>query len=206
MTLIRREQGLSDQLIDSEGKVVATFHAEKFRLQPRLSRALLRAHAASFGHHTVESQRGSFGSLRKLERALVDLGLHDKLPLPRSCFAQVHRWLGRSGLKGCTARSIQNHILIVLQWCDRNVPGIFVAKASFAAPTFPLQPPIAHRRVDEATTKAVLSACYGEIEAVEARMARGKLLLEGNSGSAEDMALSAYLAELLKLGGGALRW
>lgn len=202
MSLERRRTGLCDEMVDEEGRVLCTFDVGKLDLDERVADALLRAHAAEFGHDSLETQKQAFRCLRKLVLALQELELHRSRPLPPSVASVVHDWLKRSGLKGSTAQSHQAIIITLLRWCHRNTSGIVAKQAAFIVPSFARQAPASRRKLTEAETRTVVAACYEEIAAVEARMARGVKLLDPDQSEPADAVLAGLMSDLLRIGEG----
>jgi len=203
MTLKRKRVGLCDKLIDEHGRVVAKFDLSELDLSPLLANAFLRAHAAEYGHTSIESQKQTHRCIRKLVLCLQEKKIHRSLPLPNSIATIFHDWIARTGLKGSTAQSHQNIVLTILRWCARNIHGLIESNACITVAGFVRDMPPKHRKLDTSVTRAVLAACYEDITAVESRIQNGrKLFQQGNVVDATPNILRTTIDDLLAIGGG----
>lgn len=203
----RREAcGARHLLIDADGCVVSTFDLGSSGLDPDVAEALMRAHAASFGHGSIETQRQCFRCLRQFVACMAESGYVSHKPLPPCAAAEFHRWLSQRPLKSSTAESIQNVMTTVLRWCQRNVKGVLAPGLDLMVPAFRRQPPAERPQLSASDLKAILAACYLEIDAVEATMRRGRSLYSGDHGSEEDREFAALIQELITIGNGQLPW
>lgn len=201
--LERRHECLRHHLLDESGRVVATFDLSQLDIHPKIAAALLRAHAAEFGHNEIETQKQAHRCIRKFILFLQECGRHHDVPLPSTVCIDFHQWLIATGLKSSTAQSIQNVVISILRWCDRNIKEIFSACPDFIVPGFIREAPSKRREFTSDFVKKVLDACYGEIEKVEARIEYGARLTAGDSSNEEDGELLAgVISDLLKIGQG----
>lgn len=203
MNQARETHELCHRILDEGGSVVATFDLSRVDVHPAIATAFLRAHAAEFGHTSIESQKQAHRAIRKLILCLQENAIHKSAPLPDSIATIFHAWIKSSHLKESTAQSLQNVVLTVLRWCARNIPGTVHQNASLLAPSFRREKPAPMRRLEENEVRSVLAACYAEIENTEARLALGRrCLLDGDAGGDEATGLRATVRDLLTVGHG----
>lgn len=201
-SLVHKFDGLSLQLLDDQGKLLSRFDLSKAEIPRQLATELLRALATEFGHTSLETHRQTFRCIRKFIAFLIENQLNESLPLPASIATDMHRWLAGSVLAGSTAASHQNAILAVLKWCSRNSHGLLSKRTNFVVPSFRRQKPKERSSLDEKDVRAILAACYKEIESVESTRSLGDRLLAGKYKNQTDAFLGTLLADLLVLGAG----
>ncbi|WP_124533049.1 hypothetical protein [Burkholderia cepacia] len=203
--LERRSGYLLDKLIDESGRIIATFDLSRLDIHPDLVVALLRAHAAEFGHNEIETQKQAHRCIRKFILFLQEIGLHKTVPLPSNICIDFHRWLADSGLKSSTAQSVQNVMMSMLRWCGRNASGILSKNPDFIVPRFVRNAPAEKREFTPDFTRRVLAACYGEIEKIESRISYGASLSSGDLLDEErDRFLASVIKDLLVIGQGVI--
>ncbi|MFK0377457.1 hypothetical protein [Pandoraea sp. NPDC090278] len=205
MNNTREVHQLCHRILDADGNMVAAFDLSAVDVHSTLASAFLRAHAAEFGHTSIESQKQAHRAIRKLILCLQEHALHNRVPLPISIAQIFHDWIKSSGLNESTAQSHQNIVVAVLRWCARNLPGTVHPKASMLAPSFRRPKPTQMRRLEESEVRSLLSACYEEIEATEMRLARGRMCFSENAVSdGELLELRKTVIDLLRAGKGQL--
>lgn len=203
MTLRREFGELCYSLIDEHGHVAAKFDCSKMDVAPAIAKALLRAHAALYGHTAIATQRQNWRWIRKFVLCLQCSNLKSRVPLPASVASDFHIWLKGTGLNGSTMQSTQNTVLSVLRWCSRNAFDVVQKETSFAVPPFARDEPRAREALSMNTAMTVLDICYSKIEIIEARILKGQALLsEEGEHSPEDAETAKTLRDLLLLGNG----
>ncbi|WP_155755419.1 hypothetical protein [Burkholderia multivorans] len=179
------------------------FDLSALDVSPDAASAFLRAHAAEYGHTTIETQKQAHRCIRKLILCLQQLEIHRRLPLPASIAELFHEWIGKTGLRDSTAQSHQQTTLTILRWCARNVPGIVPSDACLVAPPFIRQPPTPRPKLEASMIRNVLAACYAEIEITESRLtASRKLMAGGDSGCSLHRLFVQTIGDLLRIGQG----
>jgi hypothetical protein len=203
MTLRREFGELCYSLIDEDGHVAAKFDCSKMDVAPMIAKALLRAHAALYGHTAIATQSQNWRWIRKFVLCLQSLNLKNRVPLPASVANEFHIWLKETGLSGSTMQSTQNTVFSVLRWCSRNAFDVVQQKTSFAVPPFARGEPRAREALSMNTAMTVLDICYSKIEIIEARILKGQALLSDKGDhSPEDAEIAKTLRDLLLLGNG----
>lgn len=190
------------ELLDEHGHLISKFNLAGYELPEKLIRELFRAMLSEFGHTALETQRQVFRCIRKFVIFLKETCAQVDLPLRPTTPTEYHQWLANANLVGATAQSHQNVIFALLKWLQRNSPGVISARAGFFSPNFQRTKPNLRKPLSEETVRKVLSACYKEIEEVEARWALGDRLLRGESRDSKEEELASLLCDLLKIGGG----
>lgn len=170
-----------------EGQADWNFDFGKLGLSFKFAHALRRATEAVFGHTEIVSKYKVAIVLRRFARFLFAANMHVRSRLPADCFQKYAKWLADSEL----GPSAQAHVVIVknlLQWCVRNAPGVLQDGANLVAPLIrPTKRKTASRGLTEAELKAVLQACYDEIERTEQRIWKMRSLLSGKWQTSEEL-------------------
>ncbi|NTX30346.1 hypothetical protein HT746_25055 [Burkholderia pyrrocinia] len=183
--------------------MIAKFDCSKLDLAHEISRAMLRAHAALFGHTEVITQKANWIHIRKFILFLQSSDLKYCVPLPASIANEYHRWLKNSGLNGSTAQGHQNVAVSVLRWCGRNTPNVVKKGAAFSVPSFSRDQPQERDVMPMEMAKIVLDICYSRIEDIEDRIRKGWAAVEdANAGISVGSEIGATIRDLLNLGSG----
>ncbi|MDR7332717.1 hypothetical protein [Roseateles asaccharophilus] len=188
----------------SNGRLINTFDFTAAGFKPELANALARAIVGQFGHTSLEAQRQSWRCLRKLSAFLNAAGVEQKPNLPHDVLSRFRDWLAVSGLASSTAQSTLNVVSATLAWCYRNVPAVLSPATSLLVQGFVRTAPVVRPPLTPAELKAILAACYADIEETEAKLAAGRRIIEGRPANAEEAELAPIVSKLLELGGGDL--
>lgn len=201
--LERKSEGLRDRLVDGDGNSVTCFDLSEIDLHPKLAKVFLRAHAAQFGHTSIETQKQAFRCIRKLVLFLQDAKANYDIPLAVTVGRDFHNWIAKTGLKSSTAQSHQGIVMAILRWCQRNAGGVIAKDAELIVPSFSREEPPARRVLASDVVKQVLGSCYKEIEEIESRIAHGRSLLTGSFNKNDvDYLVSTTIRDLLVVGKG----
>jgi hypothetical protein len=193
------------RLVDETGHLIAIFDLSALDISIVIANGLLRAHAAEYGHRTIETQRQAHTSIRKFILFLQEAELQNIVPLPATVGQSFHVWLGKTGLANSTLASVQQVVMVILKWCARNSSDSVSNDLIVRVPRFLRQKPKEKRTVDKDTIKIVLSKCYSKIEKIEARLAMGRTLIDGTyEDKPENQSLAATLKDLLQIGKGSI--
>lgn len=204
MTLTSHEvDGCTVRLI-RHGRLVNTFDFGGCGFAPIVASGLARALVGQFGHTSVEAQRQSWRCLRKFALFLVSSRIEQEPCLPPDSLVQFREWLGCSRLSASTAQSALNIVTAALGWCSRNVPGMLSPNTRLVVQGFVRSPPVVRKALTLEEMKAILAACYSEIEKVEARLAVGRRVLTRHPADADERKLTDLVSRLLDLGQGDL--
>ncbi|MGY6258213.1 hypothetical protein ACXIVK_32605 [Paraburkholderia caledonica] len=167
---------------------------------PAVADALIRGFIALQGHNVIESQRQVWREIRCLASALSHKV--SWRPLPATCIPDLNRWLEQSHYGPSARQRCMNSVCRLLRWCARNIKGVVAHTARLIPSQFLRLGAPPKQALDEATIKAILRCCYGDIEKTEARLARATMLREGSLQDAGDDGLQKTILELLKIGHG----
>jgi hypothetical protein len=201
--MFKRERiHLCDCLINEQGEVVAKFDLSTLDILPDMASAFLRAHAAEYGHTSIETQKQAHRCVRKLILCLQELDLHRRLPLPESIATTFHKWIGKTGLATSTAQSHQNIALAILRWCARNIPGMLPSNACLVVSSFVRNVPAPKRTLGSSVIREVLAACYADIESLESRIMRNRKLVDEEGADPVDALFARTVRDLLRVGKG----
>lgn len=177
----------------------STFDFGKLGFSDTLSTALLRAFVALHGGHSIEMQRIVWRHLLFFAGSLKAYGAPLET-LPATCIDDLNHHLTKTTYAITTRGAIQNSNLRLLRWCQRNSPEVLAPKIRlYAAPgRSRRRGDQEHRTLDDSFLKQILAACYADIEIIEDRIERYRLLpLTEEPSTAADTLL-----ELLMVGKG----
>ena len=203
MKITRKFDDLSYSLINEYGGIVAKFDCSKLDVAREIAKAMLRAHAALFGHTEVITQRANWTHIRKFILFLQSSGFQCCVPLPTSIVNEYHKWLKKTGLNGSTAQGHQNVAVSVLRWCSRNTPNVVEKNTTFSIPSFSRDQPQERDVLPMEMAKIVLDICYSKIEDIEERIRRGWAAVEdANVDTSAGPEIGVTIRDLLNLGNG----
>jgi hypothetical protein len=189
--------------INKKGGATAKIDFSRLGLRVNICRAFQRALVGEFGHTELDTQRRVFHGLQFFADSLREAGCADCEILPADCAQQYARWLDKSSL-GSSAQWYLNEVTRLLKWCQRNIPQILSARATFIVPRIRLASNGNREIASEDLLKKILKACYEDIEAIERKVARGKSLRTGDGVATEDQNARVLIQRLLELGNGLL--
>lgn len=204
MTRRSHEVDASTVRLYVHGRLTNTFDFNAAGYSAALGRALARALVGQFGHTSLESQRQSWRCLRKFAAFLVSAGLPQEPCLPPDALARFRDWLAATGLSGSTAQSVLNVVAATFSWCSRNVPAVLSPGTILLVQGFIRTAPAPRALLTPEDLKAILAACYTDIEEAEATLAAGARILANRPADAEEAGLAVLVARLLDLGQGEL--
>lgn len=190
--------------VPREGKPPFVFDFNELDLAFEVARGLRRALEAQMGHTGIENQGKAFMALRKMSRCLEERNLRTCSPLPRNLLPIFAEWLKHSSL-GPSAHTSLVKVRTLLEWCERNIPGIMENGFEFAIPRIRhLQNSNARTGIEEAVLRQILRACYLEIEEIESHRAKVRRILSGKTDSSEEKAYLTVVRDLTWVGSGQL--
>ena len=184
------------------GRLMNTFEFDACGFTPEVAAGLARALVGQFGHTSLEAQRQAWRCLRKFASFLVESRTPQTPYLPPDVLARFRDWLGTASLASSTAQSVLNVVGATLSWCYRNVPAIMSPATTLVVQGFVRSAPAPRAALGPDGLKAILAACYSEIEEVEARLSVGQRILDNRPANTAESELAALVARLLELGNG----
>lgn len=171
-------------------------------LNSKVAVALKRALRAEVGHTLPDTQKKAFKALKLLAAYLQQRGQAQFQPLPVDVANDFTDWLEASS-RGPSAQAALKMVCRLLSWCQRNLKGIVSEKASFWVST--IRDTNSPKRVAaQPDLRAILVACYRQIEAIEKRLEIGRRLISGENLSPAEKQVSDLVRDLLILGKGVL--
>lgn len=184
--------------------MISALQFDSLPLDTRLVEGFRRAFIAAFSHTSNSSQRASFTCIRKFALYLQEIGAANAVPLPRTVAIGFRDWLATNGLATSSAQSILNSSLIILAYCERNIPHLLSRETRLVVQRFMPEPPQHRGVVSDDQLKAILRCCHRDIESIEQRLADGQRLIADDAESREEVEQQKLLRSLLTLGKGAL--
>jgi hypothetical protein len=188
----------------SSGRLVNTFDFSAAGFKPALANALARALVGQFGHTSLETQRQSWRCLRKFSAFLNAAAVEQHPNLPADVLSMFRDWLACSGLASSTAQSALNVVSATLGWCYRNVPAVLSPATRLLVQGFVRTAPVVRPPLTTTELKAILAACYADIEEAEVKLAAGRRIIENRPANSVEAKLVPVVAKLLSLGHGDL--
>jgi len=194
---------LTYRIDDAEGICRSLFDFSVLTMHPNVARAMRSAMQTMQSHNTLETQRQTWRMIRKFALFLEQAGLSETAPLPTNVLVNFRRWLEDSELVEATASTQLTGVQALLNFCDRNSPGILAVGAVLRVRSFQRKaPPERNFLTDETQVKKILAVCYSEIEAIESKLTMGhRILMEGGE-SEKEKCLQGLMLELLHIGNG----
>ncbi|WP_083664441.1 hypothetical protein [Herminiimonas arsenitoxidans] len=184
-----------------EGGDIVVLDIGHLELPSDISLAFKRAILAHLGHTALSTKRQAFLALKKFSVFLIEERLELIRPLPKNILHSFRDWLVIN-YKVHAAKNTMLMVTSLLAWCRRNVPGILHKETGFIVPRIFVPLPMKQKTIDGDALKNILSACYAEIEVVEANIAFGKRLFAGEVRDSDERRKASYLLQLLDQGCG----
>jgi integrase len=198
--------------MDSWGEISRTYDLTKLALPvdviTLLSEAFRQHHAAS----TVDTRRHCWFALRAFARfASEEGGIRSAGDLTTAAVARYTAWLDRQ--RGKTGepwtRSSRANLLMALRqlinWTKRRHPARLPSRIDFPPNPYPNRTSEPRPRLGADQLKAILRACYEDIDAAWERFETGREILASNAPMAGiDPELCELIRQLAETGGGIL--
>ncbi len=201
---------------DEWGGVAQMFDLNRLGLSVDLTMLFADAFRASFASAATATRKGYWKSLRTFARfAAEDGSIAEIATLTTAAVGRYVAWLDRQRSPKGNAWGISTRhgrylpIKIMLEWAMRNRAHLMPEQLQFPANPFPGRhgTPVP-RRLPAHELKAILRACYAEIDIAWARFEEGRAILEtDHDGVADDRRdLETLLVATGRAGGGIMPW
>lgn len=201
---------------DEWGGVAQMFDLNRLGLSVDLTILFADAFRASFAGAATTTRKGYWKSLRTFARfAAEDGSITEIATLTTAAIGRYVAWLDRQrSPKGNVWGISTRHgrylpIKILLEWAMRNRADLMPERLQFLANPFPgrHRTPVP-RRLPAHELKAILRACYAEIDIAWARFEKGRAILEtDHDGITDDRRdLETLLVATGRAGGGIMPW
>ncbi|NSX88957.1 site-specific integrase [Agrobacterium tumefaciens] len=201
---------------DEWGGVAQMFDLNRLGLSPDLTEIFADAFHASFTSAATATRKGYWKALRTFARFAGETGtITDTADLTTETVGLYVVWLDRQRSPTGKAWGISTRhgryvpLKIMLEWAMRNRPHLMPEQLQFPPNPFPgRHRTAAPRRLPAAELKAILRACYAEIDIAWSRFEEGRAILEKNPDGLTDdrRELDALLVETGRTVGGIMPW
>jgi len=193
------------QVTSERGKIHLLDFAS-LNIPAELQDALRRAFVGCYGHTAESTRRQVFQTIRRFCQFLEEMGLYKNTPLPPNVVSEFRNWLAENYISpekksSSVAVMTFNAMIVLLKWCERNTSQILAKRTNFIVSRFERVIPKESESLEEDTVKAILKACYEDIELTIAAHAYRERLREAKDLSQSELKLARVLRQLLALRG-----
>ncbi|MGJ9420710.1 hypothetical protein ACHAC9_23605 [Massilia sp. CMS3.1] len=196
------EKKYISEITDEFGNVVSRLDFENLGISLRIAEVLKESFDALTGQNSQESRRQTWRCLKKFAKFIISDHSESKPILNNETLAEFRGWLATQPLADSTRQSHFNDVKRSLAWIGRNRSDVLPYAHSLDVAGFYRQEPESATPLSEADTKAILRACYLEIDEIVSRLECGKKILSSNELTQSESDLKRLLVELLELGAG----
>jgi integrase len=194
------DSSLSITITDSLGQE-KTLDFSTLPLGEPLKHALKRAFAGQLSHTLKSTQIQAFYAVIRFAKFLHQEGISHTTPLPADV-AKIYRdWLAKTSPTTNAIANI-NIVLKLLSWCTRNAPSILDKKTSLIIQKIPKPEQKERRSLPKEALKAILSACYSDIDTTLAVRSLGERLLDGKADTEDELRKYRLLVTLMDIAHG----
>lgn len=208
--------GVAITFRDEWGSAAQMFDLNRLGFPVDLTALFADAFRASFASAATATRKGYWKSLRAFARFAAEDGeIAEVAALTTEAVGRYVAWLDRQrsptgepwGISTRHGRYVP--IKIMLEWAMRNRADLMPERLQFPANPFPgrHRTPVP-RRLPAYELKAILRACYAEIDIAWARFEEGRAILESDHGGVTDgrRDLETLLVATGRAGGGIMPW
>lgn len=201
---------------DGWGNITQVFDLNRLGLSASLTVLLTEAFRASYGGVSAESLKGHWKALRTFARFAHEDGvIAGTEDLTSEAVGRYLAWLDKQRSPTGEPWGISTRygryqtVRILLLWAMRNRADVMPNQLQFPTNPFPgrHKTPVP-RRLPAAELKAILRACYAEIDVSWERFEEGRSVIDRQSmaESSYDIELQVVLVEAGRTGGGIMPW
>lgn len=190
------------QLIGPGERVLSTFNFSKLQLTGFQTKVISTAFVPVVGHTSLESQRQTWRSIRKLSACVRTRDEGSSRGFDKTVLRDFAEFLRSDGISATTCQSHYNAVKKILEWGCRNHPSAFSNGIDIVARPFTRTIPQSRKYLSETQQRLVLRACYEAIEETESRLKSAFHSTRENSADMPNVALYELAEQLLQIGGG----